>query len=121
MNLLSDLLNNVGYKVLVATTSDRAIRIATSELPLLILLDILMPKMNGFEVCQRLKSNPKTKDIPIIFMTGLTETKDKVKGFECGAADYITKPFEPQEVLARVTSILKFINYNNNCKNVTGN
>jgi DNA-binding NtrC family response regulator len=107
LNLLLDILNNAGYKVLAATTSDRAIDRATHQLPQLILLDILMPKMDGFEICQLLKSNPKTKDIPIIFITGLTETKDKLKGFKLGAADYITKPIKPQEVLARVASHLK--------------
>ena len=107
LNLLADILDRVGYKVLFTATSHKGIKIATSQLPQLILLDILMPNLNGFEVCQRLKSDPRTQDIPIIFMTGLTEIQDKIKGFELGAADYMTKPIEPEELLARVASHLK--------------
>ncbi len=107
LNLLADILDRVGYKVLFTATSHKGIKIATSQLPQLILLDILMPNLNGFEVCQRLKSEPKTQDIPIIFMTGLIEIQDKIKGFELGAVDYITKPIEAQELLARLASHLK--------------
>ena len=74
--------------------------------PDLILLDILMPESNGFDTCHRLKSDPETQGIPIIFMTALSDTIDKIKGFEAGAVDYITKPFHQEEVLARVKNHL---------------
>jgi len=107
LSLLYDLLTKVGYKVLSTSDSHKAINIATTALPQLILLDILMPEFNGFEVCQQLKSNPRTQDIPIIFITGLTETHEQIKGFELGAADYITKPIQAEKLLARVASHLK--------------
>jgi len=75
--------------------------------PDLILLDVMMPEMDGFTTCRLLKERPATRDIPIIFMTALTTTADKVKGFAIGAVDYITKPFQHEEVLARVTTHLK--------------
>jgi DNA-binding response OmpR family regulator len=74
--------------------------------PHLILLDVMMPGMNGFEVCRRLKENTKTQDIPVIFMTALSDTDDKIKGFQLGAVDYVTKPFEPEEVLSRIRTHL---------------
>jgi DNA-binding response OmpR family regulator len=67
----------------------------------------MMPKMNGFDVCKQLKANPETQDIPIIFMTGLAETTHKIKGFELGAVDYITKPFQREEVLIRIKTHLR--------------
>ena len=95
------------YTIMVALNGQKALSIANSDTPPdLILLDIMMPEMDGFEVCKRLKSDPKTHDIPIIFLSSLDDTKDKVKGLELGAVDYILKPFQPEEVIARVKTHL---------------
>lgn len=102
ISALFDFLTEKGFKVLVAQGGKWAIKTVNSVCPDLILLDVMMPEMNGFEVCQILKSKPHARDIPIIFMTALTDTVDKIKGFNLGAADYITKPFQQEEVLARV-------------------
>lgn len=107
VSVLFDFLTEKGFKVLVAQSGKWAIKTVNSVLPDLILLDVMMPEMNGFEVCRLLKTDPSTKDIAIIFMTALTDTIDKVKGFNLGAADYITKPFQQEEVLARVTTQIK--------------
>ncbi len=92
------------YDVSVATDGFSAFELLEEELPDLILLDIMMPGMNGYEVCERLKADPRTAYIPIIFLTALTEIKAKSKGFEVGAVDYITKPFDIVEVKARVNT-----------------
>ncbi len=94
------------YEVSVAMDGESALEAVEEELPDLILLDVMMPDINGYEVCERLKSEPKTASIPIIFLTALTEINDKTKGFEAGAVDYITKPFEILEVRARVKTHL---------------
>ena len=91
-----------GYKVLVAVDGESALEQISYMQPSLILLDIMMPGIDGFETCRRLKTNPETQDIPVIFMTSLNEIKDKIKGFQLGAVDYITKPFQGEEVLTRV-------------------
>jgi len=106
-----DLLNALlidQYNVKVANNGPLAIKIAQMGAgPDLILLDVMMPGMDGFQVCEQLKSDPKTKDIPIIFLTAKNETEDIVAGFEAGGVDYLTKPFNPHELLARVkTQIL---------------
>jgi len=91
------------YKIRIATNGEKALEIANqSPAPDLILLDVMMPQMDGYEVCSRLKSGPDTRDIPVIFLTGQTETDDETKGFEVGAVDYIHKPFSPAVVKARV-------------------
>ena len=110
LSVLFDFLNDNGFKVLVAQDGKRAIQKAKYAKPDLILLDVMMPEIDGFETCKRLKSDEETQDIPIIFMTALADTVDKVKGFKLGAADYITKPIQHEEVLARVMSQLKFSN-----------
>jgi len=102
LNVLFDFLKDAGFKVLVAQGGKSAIQKVDYAAPDLILLDILMPDMDGFATCQALKANPTTKDIPIIFMSALSETVDKVKGLQLGAVDYITKPFQHEEVLARI-------------------
>lgn len=107
VTLLLDFLTRAGYEVLVAEDGEEGVQTAEYARPDLILLDIMMPGMNGFEACQYLKSQSQTADIPIIFMTALTDTTDKVKGFSLGAADYITKPIQFEEVLARITTHLK--------------
>jgi signal transduction histidine kinase len=96
-----------GYKLSFATSGDKALQIVKRAQPDLILLDVMMPGMSGFDVCQALKADPATKEIPVIFLTALSETKDKVTGFNLGAVDYITKPLQYEEVLMRVTTHLK--------------
>ena len=107
LSMLSKFLTRVGYGVRVAKDGESALKKIAYEQPELILLDIMMPGMDGFETCEALKALPETKDIPIIFMTALAETVDKVKGLSAGAVDYITKPFQQEEVLARIRIQLK--------------
>lgn len=107
LDLLISYLGNNGYKTLIAKDGETALRRAAEKLPDLILLDIQMPGIDGFETCQKLKENEATKDIPVIFMTALTDTEDKVKGFNKGAVDYITKPIDVAELSARVTTHLE--------------
>ncbi|MFP5270835.1 PAS domain S-box protein [Coleofasciculus sp.] len=102
LRFLSDVLQNENYNVQRAICGELAVNAAISSPPDLILLDIVMAQMDGYSVCQCLKSNPKTQDIPIIFLSALTETADKVKALKIGAADYITKPFQPEEILVRI-------------------
>ncbi|CAK0774939.1 putative cyclic di-GMP phosphodiesterase VC_1348 [Azospirillaceae bacterium] len=107
LKLMSNLLKDM-YKVKIANSGEKALSIAASENPPdLILLDIMMPKMDGYEVCERLKSNRATRDIPVIFLTAKSETQDEEKGLKLGAVDYITKPISPPVVLARVETHLK--------------
>ncbi len=102
LRVLSSMLEKLGYTVLVARDGKQAIETAQYTIPDMILLDIMMPEIDGFETCRRLKKIPNTKDIPIIFLTALTSTEDKVKGFRVGAVDYVTKPLQHEEVTARV-------------------
>lgn len=107
LEVMSEALEDVGYEVATAIDGIRAIKRVQSHPPDLILLDVQMPGIDGFETCQRLKSDPNTASIPVIFMTALTDTDSKVKGFSVGAVDYITKPFQTEEVLARVNTHLQ--------------
>lgn len=102
IKLLAKSLLKENYRVLEAKNGNEGYNIAGSEKPDLILLDIMMPVKDGYEVCEMLKANEETKDIPVIFITAMTETTDKVRGLSLGAVDYITKPFNSAEVLARV-------------------
>jgi len=97
--LVSSLKND--YRLGIAKNGFKAIDYALEYLPDLILLDVMMPEMNGYEVCKRLKADSSTKNIPVIFITALTETGHKTRGFEVGGVDYITKPFNSDEVKAR--------------------
>jgi PAS domain S-box-containing protein len=106
LRLLSDILTSNGYNVSLAQDGAAAMRIVHSQLPDLILLDVVMPNLDGFKVCQFLKSTEQTRAIPVVFMTSLIETSDKIRAFRMGAADYITKPFQSEEVLARVETLL---------------
>ena len=106
LQLLFSYLETAGFKVLLAEDGETAIQIARTQLPDLILLDVLMPGIDGFATCSRLKSQPSTKEIPIIFLTALSETVNKVQGFKLGGVDYITKPSEQEEVLARIQTHL---------------
>jgi len=114
LNVLSETLVEAGYEVAIATNGERALKQLQRIHPSLILLDIQMPKMDGFAVCQHLKENPETSQIPVIFMTALNDIDSKIKGFELGALDYITKPFQHQEVLARVKTHIQLNKLTNN-------
>jgi CheY-like chemotaxis protein/DNA-binding CsgD family transcriptional regulator len=102
LSVLHDALDESGFTVLVATSGEAALQRALQALPDVVLLDAMMPGMDGFEVARRLKAMPQTAHIPIIFMTGLTETEHLVAALESGAVDYVTKPIKPKEVLARM-------------------
>jgi PAS domain S-box-containing protein len=103
LQLLMDILNKAGYHARLASNGPIALRSVEYKPPDLILLDVKMPGMDGYEVCRRLKSNVKNSNIPVIFISGLSETTQKVQGFNAGGVDYIAKPFEPEEIVARVT------------------
>jgi CheY-like chemotaxis protein len=107
LEVLSETLTRSGYQVSVAINGESAIQQVKYYLPSLILLDIMMPGISGFETCRLLKSNPASRNVPIIFMTALSDTENKIKGLNLGAVDYITKPFQQEEVLARVQVQLK--------------
>jgi DNA-binding response OmpR family regulator/DNA-binding CsgD family transcriptional regulator len=102
LSVLHDALDESGYTVLVATSGEAALQRALQALPDIVLLDAMMPGLDGFEVARRLKAQPETAHIPIIFMTGLTETEHLVAALEAGGVDYVTKPIKPKEVLARM-------------------
>jgi two-component system, NtrC family, sensor kinase len=110
LSFLFTYLTKTGFKVLVATDGETAIQRVETAQPDLILLDVMMPGIDGFEVCKRLKSNPSMRDIPVIFMTALSDTLNKVHGFEIGAVDYITKPIQPEEVVSRIQTHLTLRN-----------
>ncbi|GAB2584127.1 sigma-54-dependent transcriptional regulator [Spirosoma areae] len=110
ISILFETLSSSGYKVLVERDGKSAIEQIRYARPDLVLLDVMMPGMDGFETCRRLKLDPDTRDIPVIFMTALSETIDKVNGFNMGAVDYITKPFQLQEVLSRINTHLTLRN-----------
>jgi signal transduction histidine kinase len=107
LGVLSDALDQAGLEVWVAKSGKVALERVKYALPDLILLDVMMPEIDGFETCRQLKANPQTKDIPVIFMTALSDTTNKVEGFQVGAVDYITKPFQQEEVMSRVKLHLK--------------
>ncbi len=104
--LLNDALDEAGYTVLVATSGEAALLLAARTLPDIVLLDAVMPGLDGFEVARRLKADADTASIPIVFMTGLTETEHVVAAFGAGGIDYVTKPIRPREVLARIAAHL---------------
>lgn len=106
LRLLSAMLSQLGYEVRKVINGQTALKTAQAAPPDLILLDIMMPDMNGYEVCQHLKASPITRDIPVIFISALDEVLDKVKAFAVGGVDYITKPFSEEEVFARVENNL---------------
>ena len=95
-----------GYEVLSAKDGEEALAIAKEEVPDLIILDLMLPKIDGWEVCKRLRAESKIGDIPVIMLTARSEAGDKLRGFECGADDYVTKPFSPRELVARVKRVL---------------
>ena len=107
LQVLGGILREQGYKLSVAQSGAQALEVAHRVLPELILLDVMMPEMDGFEVCRQLKADPATAEIPVIFLTAKTEAEDVVRGFELGAVDYVTKPFNPPELLQRVQTHLE--------------
>lgn len=110
LDVLFDYLDRAGFDVFVAEDGESTLKRTLYVQPDIILLDVMMPGIDGFETCRRLKSNPDTQYIPVIFMTALADTADKVKGFKVGAIDYITKPFHYEEILARITTHLTLQN-----------
>ena len=109
LSLLSDALDEAGHMVLVATDGRSALDRLGHVSPDVILLDALMPGMDGFETCRHIKSQPGTRDIPVIFMTGLADSENVVRGFDAGGIDYVTKPIRPDEVLARAEVIEAYL------------
>ena len=110
LEVLQDMLANSGYQLLIATSGEGAIKQAEYAQPDIILLDVMMPGIDGFETCRRFKETEATKDIPVIFMTALSETSDKIRGFTVGGVDYVTKPLQHEEVLLRVNTHLTIRN-----------
>lgn len=107
LQVLAGHLKELNYEVLAANSGARALALVQNKKPDLILLDIIMPHMDGFEVCRRLKEDPEVRDIPVIFITARTETEDILTGFQLGAVDYVTKPFRSAELFARVRAHLE--------------
>ena len=112
LKYLTDAIRDQRFTTLVANDGESALEQVHYMAPHLILLDVMMPGMDGFETCRQLKANPKTQAIPVIFMTALSESVDRVKGLSLGAVDYITKPFQPEEVIARVNLHLQLSQLN---------
>ncbi|MBO4498241.1 MAG: response regulator [Lachnospiraceae bacterium] len=104
---LSEIIRNEGYIARPVKSVEYAMKAVDAELPSIILLDVTMPDMNGYDYCRILKKDIRTRNIPVIFISGLTGAKDRIRGFECGAVDFITKPFENMEVLMRINTHLK--------------
>lgn len=106
LKLIGLLLESKGYEVLAAQNGERAIEKALEEIPDLVILDVMMPGMSGYEVCRRLRTDPRTATIPILMFTAKTQVMDKVIGFEAGADEYLTKPIQPTELIDRVETLL---------------
>jgi len=127
LQILAGQLTRLGYEIMPASNGPRALEVCRHRKPDLILLDIMMPEMDGFEVCRELKTRPESSDIPIIFLTARTDSDDIVRGLEMGAVDYITKPFKPAELLARVRNHLELkssrdllLTYNHQLQRLSG-
>src|SRR5262245_4842693 len=106
LDVLRHTLDGRGFRLFVSRSGESAIEVARKVHPLLILLDIVMPGIDGYETCRRLKDNPETREAAVIFLSSLDETKDKVRGLEVGAVDFVSKPFQGDEVVARVNTHL---------------
>jgi signal transduction histidine kinase len=107
LELLANYLITHDFEIMMASNGEKALQRVQYKRPDIILLDVMMPGMDGFEICRRLKADEATKDIPVIFMTALAEVKNKVRGFEVGGVDYIVKPFQYEEILVRITTHLQ--------------
>ncbi|MEM7034090.1 MAG: response regulator, partial [Chloroflexota bacterium] len=103
LSVIAEFLENEGFEIMVAQDGKQGMEQAYLGQPDIILLDVMMPEIDGFETCHLLKQDERTKTIPVIFLTALANENDKVKGFEAGAVDYITKPIQHQEALARIS------------------
>ncbi|MBD2345177.1 sensor histidine kinase [Anabaena subtropica] len=114
LEIISEALTEAGFEVATAIDGKKALQKIQHRLPDLILLDVMMPVMDGFETCKHLKTHPETHDIPVIFMTAITDTDSKVEALSLGAVDYITKPFHKAEVLARISTHLQLRNLTKN-------
>lgn len=120
IKVLGSIIGNAGYEVAIAMKGDDALIMIEKESPDLILLDIMMPEMDGYEVCRKIKSNPATRDIPIIFLTARRETDDLLKAYEAGGVDYVTKPFDARELLMRVKTHVELKLAREEIKTLTG-
>jgi two-component system phosphate regulon response regulator PhoB len=107
VDLLRYNLNKSGFEVLIATSGLEGLEIASHHRPDLILLDIMLPGMSGYEVCKKLKNTPETAAIAIVMLTAKGETQERVKGLECGVDDYVAKPFSPRELILRIKAVLR--------------
>jgi len=116
LQVLAGHLTDAGYEILAANSGPRALALVRNRIPDLILLDIMMPGMDGFQVCEALKADPDSAEIPVIFITARTETEDIVEGLEKGAVDYVTKPFKPAELLARVRTHIELKSVRDMCQ-----
>jgi PleD family two-component response regulator len=116
LRLLVEILTRHGYKTRPATNASLALAAIEKEIPDLILLDIMMPETDGYQLCQQLKADERTADIPVIFISALGEVFDKVKAFSVGGVDYVAKPFKTEEILARIETHLKIQNLQNQLK-----
>ena len=115
--LLSDLLEDKGYKVICAGDGDEALKIIRAEAIDLAMLDVMMPRRTGFAVCRTVKSDPSTCLIPVVLVTGLDNTDDRIQGIECGADDFLSKPVNKEELLARVRSLMKLKQFTDELEN----
>ena len=102
LKVLYETLKDKGYRLLIANDGEKALDLAHRHQPEVILLDIMMPELDGYQVCERLKADPVTSDSAVVFLSALDDLQAKVRGFSLGGADYISKPFQAQEVIARV-------------------
>lgn len=106
LKLVTFSLSSHGFEVIEATDGVSAIEVAEKEQPDLILMDVMMPLMNGYDACKRMKANPATADIPVVMVSAKSQVSEQAQGIECGACGYIVKPFTPKELVARVTELL---------------
>ncbi len=118
LRLLTDILTDAGYQVRSAINGELALHAAAAQPPLLVLLDVNMPDMDGYEVLRRLKQTPLLRAVPVVFVSALSETPDKLRGFDIGAVDYVTKPFQREELLARVRTHVELFRLRNHLEDM---
>src|SRR5438067_3035194 len=115
--LVRELLSSRGYNVMTASDADEALQAIQTERPDLILLDVIMPGKSGYELCHEIKENPETRLIPVVMITGLSDRADRIRGIEAGANDFLSKPLYPEELFARVKSLLKLKHFTDELEN----
>lgn len=120
LQVLGNLVEKAGYEAAVAMNGKEALKFLKKDSPELILLDVMMPEMDGFETCERLKANSATREIPVIFLTARADTDDIVRGLQMGAVDYVTKPFRSAELLARVKTHIELKRARDEIKTLRG-